>query len=805
MGLATWCRRMAVLLLVAVAPALSASFSFVKIVNFNTLRPDGQGNFTAQGQPVLENGRVVWDELTSSVWSTTVGGQSYVKVADLNTLAPGGTGNFTQLTDGTSTGGSLVINNGTLFFVTRDSTTNTSSNWGLYTVPAGGGALTLVANYKTPDPSGGTFTSFEGFGVTVGYSISNGNVVFDAVNGTNLPGIYTAGANGSQVARLVDATTPCHPEFSSPVTVFSHPWINANNILFYGQVNGDTFAGYNALYLNNCQGEVVTSNSLLPGNPNSNSHVRFYPATIRMDGSTIVFTADDANSTLTGKTYYKGIFTLSNGVLQKVVATTDTLPGLGPLNGTGTFDGISFNQGNILFRATDGTNTALYVWSNGVISRVVGTGDSLSGDTIVRLQYDPTPNALNGGTVLFTADMLTAYRAIWAAVAPCGSASFTPSSGTLGSSAGSGSVGVTVSGTCGWSASSNASWLTITSGGSGYFNGTVGYGFTANNSVNSRTGSITVADQAFTLTQSGATPSYSLGSTSASAAASGGTGTVSVIASPADAPWTASSNASWITVTSGASGAGNGTVGYSVASNPNTTQRIGTLTIAGQTFTVTQAALGTTSGLAFFPLTPCRVADTRGNGKTGAFGPPAMPAGSTRSFPITTSSCAVPASAQAYSLNVTVVPPAPLTYLSIWPTGQAQPVVSTLNSFDGTVVANAAIVPAGASGAISVFVSDSTDVIIDINGYFAPPDRRPGLLSGDSVPHRRHARQRLHGRLRAARHGPRFDPHFPDPQSSCVIPAPGTGLLAEHDRRPAGTADLSDTWPAGQPSRWFRP
>ena len=71
-------------------------------------------------------------------------------------------------------------------------------------------------------------------------------------------------------------------------------------------------------------------------------------------------------------------------------------------------------------------------------------------------------------------------------------------------------------------------------------------------------------------------------------------------------------------------------------------------------------------------------------------------------------------------MNVTVVPDAALGYLTAWQTGAAQPYVSTLNSWDGSVVANAAIVPAGANGAISVFVSNSTDVILDINGYFAP-------------------------------------------------------------------------------------
>ncbi len=66
----------------------------------------------------------------------------------------------------------------------------------------------------------------------------------------------------------------------------------------------------------------------------------------------------------------------------------------------------------------------------------------------------------------------------------------------------------------------------------------------------------------------------------------------------------------------------------------------------------------TGSGLAFYPLTPCRIADTRtGPGFTGAFGPPSLAAGVTRSFPIPSSSCDVPATAQAYAFNITVVPP----------------------------------------------------------------------------------------------------------------------------------------------------
>lgn len=125
------------------------------------------------------------------------------------------------------------------------------------------------------------------------------------------------------------------------------------------------------------------------------------------------------------------------------------------------------------------------------------------------------------------------------------------------------------------------------------------------------------------------------------------------------------------------------------------------------------------AALAFYPVAPCRLVDTRT--PNGAFGSPSLVAGGTRTFPILSSSCNVPASAQAYSLNMTVVPKGPLSYLTTWPTGVAQPTVSTLNAPTGVITANAAIVPAGTGGSINTFVTEATDLVIDINGYFAPP------------------------------------------------------------------------------------
>ena len=91
----------------------------------------------------------------------------------------------------------------------------------------------------------------------------------------------------------------------------------------------------------------------------------------------------------------------------------------------------------------------------------------------------------------------------------------------------------------------------------------------------------------------GGTCTFSISPTSASVASTSGSGTVTVTAG-AGCSWTAASNASFITITAGASGSGNGSVSYSYTANTATTSRTGTLTIAGKTFTLSQA--GTSGG-----------------------------------------------------------------------------------------------------------------------------------------------------------------------------------------------------------------
>lgn len=139
---------------------------------------------------------------------------------------------------------------------------------------------------------------------------------------------------------------------------------------------------------------------------------------------------------------------------------------------------------------------------------------------------------------------------------------------------------------------------------------------------------------------------------------------------------------------------------------------LGLLLLAGITWAQTP--------LKFIPTGPCRVMDTRWH--NGPFGGPSLAAGSVRTITIPDNRvCSIPNTAQAYALNVTVVPHGYLGYVTIWPTGQTQPLVSTINSIDGRVKAVAALVGGGTGQSLSIYTTNTTDLVLDISGYFVGP------------------------------------------------------------------------------------
>ena len=128
----------------------------------------------------------------------------------------------------------------------------------------------------------------------------------------------------------------------------------------------------------------------------------------------------------------------------------------------------------------------------------------------------------------------------------------------------------------------------------------------------------------------------------------------------------------------------------------------------------------TTSPAPFIGITPCRIVDTRNSSYPAGYGPPQLSAGVPRVFTLA-GQCGIPdQDVQAVSLNITVVGPAGLGYVLLYPEGGAQPNVSTLNFTAGQTVANAAIVPLSALGGITVAAAlSNTQLLIDTNGYYA--------------------------------------------------------------------------------------
>ena len=268
--------------------------------------------------------------------------------------------------------------------------------------------------------------------------------------------------------------------------------------------------------------------------------------------------------------------------------------------------------------------------------------------------------------------------------------------------------------------------------------------------------------------------------------------------------WSASANVPWIALSETTNGFTVSVNPAGLAAGPHT----GTISVIApdatnnpQTVSVGLSVSSSVqvlppSATRFVPITPCRIADTRN--ANGPFGGPKLPRQTARDFAVPGSACGIPSTAVAYSLNVAVVPSASLGFLTLWPTGQPQPLVATLNSIDGRVKSNAAIVPAGANGVLSVFVTDATDVILDINGYFVPASNASALAFYQVTPCRvadtRNAAGPLGGPSLAAQ-GTRS---FPIQASPCGVPASAQAYSLNFAAVPKGsTLGFMTAWPAG--------
>jgi hypothetical protein len=162
------------------------------------------------------------------------------------------------------------------------------------------------------------------------------------------------------------------------------------------------------------------------------------------------------------------------------------------------------------------------------------------------------------------------------------------------------SVGFTTQPGCAVQATSNSPFIvvnssTVDANGAG----TVTYTVQANTTTSARTGTISINGQTFTVTQAPACTYAIYPTVRPFTANSSASGRFTVI-TQSGCPWSATTTAPWITITEG-SGAmtGTGRVRYTVLANNTNATRVGTITVGGQTHTVTQTSTGTTPQIQF--------------------------------------------------------------------------------------------------------------------------------------------------------------------------------------------------------------
>ncbi|HET7697082.1 MAG TPA: BACON domain-containing carbohydrate-binding protein [Vicinamibacterales bacterium] len=208
------------------------------------------------------------------------------------------------------------------------------------------------------------------------------------------------------------------------------------------------------------------------------------------------------------------------------------------------------------------------------------SGATGSGDGSVSFKVAATTGPARTGTLTIAGRTFTLNQGADCTIALSATSATQPAAG------GSGEFDVRTAAGCGWTASSQTPWLTVTGGSSGDGNGTVRYS-AAPNTGPQRTGTISAGGQLFTVQQTGGC-TYAISPREQNVPSAGGPGSFDV-ATAGGCAWTATSSAPWISVTSGGSGNGPGAVQFTVAAN-TAGARSGTIGAGGQTFTVTQAA-----------------------------------------------------------------------------------------------------------------------------------------------------------------------------------------------------------------------
>lgn len=394
-------------------------YVFTKILDNETARPDGLGNFYVgfpQVTPALDGDTVVFQDLASndnSLWSVGTAGGIPVKLVDFRTPVPGGVGAFSRLNDQTGR-----PKDGLYFFEGLDSVPADPGHHlhgGIYTVPVGGGAVGKVVDYHTvaPEADGGPFVAANGNNMLTGgfddgdFDYEAGVIAFHGTTDFAGDGIYSVHVDGTALTRLADKSTEGTPR-PFPVGQYFTAALHHGTAVFHGATVFDPYGLFSSPVTGGLSSPTLLASpyTALPDSQSGDSLTNYFTGFSRFDHVTgkYVFAANAG-------TRLNGLYTLpadglGGGAISKVVDNHTALPGSAvPAS---YFDGTPFSAdgGQVAFvTATNESQNqvgALYVANaDGTVTRVVGAGDVLDGITLVNVTLGA--HALSGGKIVFGA------------------------------------------------------------------------------------------------------------------------------------------------------------------------------------------------------------------------------------------------------------------------------------------------------------------------------------------------------------------------------------------------------------------
>jgi hypothetical protein len=416
-------------------------------------------------------------------------------------------------------------------------------------------------------------------GAAVFHDVTSGNNTVPGVSGFNAGTGYdpATGLGSVDAFQLVN-------HWSDPLGSSSTPGFQLTGSASSVTLASGSHAGFqvNVSVTNGFNATVLLSPGTLPSGVTAN----FSPASFAAPGSgSSTLTLNATSGVVAGA--YTVYLTATGGAVSHTLPLTVNIPSscsysINPASATATVTGGTFSATVTTASGCAWSASSTVSWIT-ILSGASATG---TGTVVYSVQSNSSAN-VRSGSLSIAGSSLAVTESGSSSLAP----PLSPASASYPAAGGHGSVTVALPSNGAWTASSNSSWIAITTGSSSNGgNKTVTYSVASNKGA-ARSGIITIAGLAFSVTQSGATCTYSvtLGSMFAT---SGGFDGSAKVTTGAGCSWTASSSVNWISLISGSSGTGPGTANFFVANNPKTSVRSGNLVVAGYTIQITEGIKG---------------------------------------------------------------------------------------------------------------------------------------------------------------------------------------------------------------------